>query len=127
MPACPPASLCTYSNPYLHIHPSICTNPRKQRYLRSQTLRGSGGGSFQSQPSLTAEDGGWDHHKGVENALAGKFESLSEALRFALVREECPWQYLLRLCGLELFCGRAALFHHALGRVVLEVQANHQL
>lgn len=26
------------------------------------------------------EDGGWDHHKGVENALAGKFESLSEAL-----------------------------------------------
>ena len=30
-------------------------------------------------PSLR-EDGGWDHHKGVENALAGKFESLSEAI-----------------------------------------------
>ena len=62
--------------------PSACLHffPTRQQLKKAATLIAARVERQAERDFFFVEDGGWDHHKGVESGLAGKFESLNEAL-----------------------------------------------
>ncbi|CAE7181114.1 TY5A, partial [Symbiodinium pilosum] len=54
--------------------------PLRQQFKKAATLIAARVERQAERDFFFVEDGGWDHHKGVENGLNGKFEDLNEAL-----------------------------------------------